>query len=577
MNEQKDGPDVSTHRLNVKAIRRGVHYVALSAVVTTSALVIAVPAAYATVQNHSYYVGTPGDSPTSISQAVCLVSTNSTCTLRDAITWANADGAGSIDSVFLTRFAVPTTFTLDQHTPITISAAGTLSIVGAGTSTSTISGLNATSVFVNSGPAVTMSNLTIAHGSKGFSGNGGAITNNSTLTLNKVNLYENFAGGFGGAVISSGHLTVHGGLWSRNTANNNCGGALDVFAGVAVVDSVTMSDNVSDCGGAIDVHVLSAQLTLTNSTLNANLARDYGDGGAVHSVGVATLTNDTITGNSATQYGGAFANDNSGAVANLVNDTITNNSAVMAAGGLYQTDQGSGSLNIRGSILTGNMNSTIASQCMGYGPINSQGYNVVGFQGDQSCLFAGPGDKVDSSAHLLALANYGGPVATQALAFPSAAILAEPAAQCPSSDARGAPRPSNIGTAACDAGAFELAPYSHAVSCGSISGSSFSSITLSACTPSVSSNTSASAPGSFVTTGGTLTWHPSSKSTTTAVHVTSPGRGPCAKGSVELVLSGVVNGGSSPYAVYFDKVSATLCQIPGSGKVSLVTSTKFQL
>ena len=323
--------------------------------------------------------------------------------------------------------------------------------------------------------------------------------------------------------------------------------------------------------------MLSAQLTLTNSTLNANLARDFGDGGAVYSEGSVTLTNDTITANAATQYGGAIANENTSGTATLLNDTITNNSAVMAGGGLYQVDQGTGSLYVRATILTGNTNAGIASQCMGYGPINSQGYNVVGFEGDQSCQFTGPGDKVDASAHLGALKNYGGPVATEALAFPSPAILAEPAALCPATDARGALRPSNIGTAACDAGAFELAPYSHAVSCAALSGSTLTSITLSGCTPSVATSKLASAAGSFITTGGVLTWHPNNKTTSTAIHVTSPGRGLCAKGTVELDLSGVVNGGSSTYSYYFDKVAAKLCQVPVSGKVALLKSTTFTL
>jgi hypothetical protein len=556
---------------------RGLRRLAAGVLVLSGALMSVDSLASATPVNHSYFVGSSGDSVTAVSLGTCTLSTNTACTLRDAATWASADGAGTIDNIYFTHFSSATTFALDQHTPITLSDAGTLTIVGAGVSMTTISGVHLTSVFINSGAATTISNLTIAHGSRGFNGNGGAITNNGTLTLNKVNFYENFAGGYGGAVVTTSHLTVHGGVWSRNTADNNCGGALDVFAGSATVDSVTMSDNVSDCGGAIDLHVPAAQLTLSASTLNANLARDYGDGGAILSNGSLTLTNDTITGNSATQYGGGLANDNSSATATLLNDTITNNSAVMAGGGIYQTDQGSGVLNIRGSILTGNVNAGIASQCMGYGPINSQGYNIVGFEGDQSCQFVGIGDKVDSSAHLLPLANYGGPVATEALAFPSAAILAEPAAHCPASDARGNARPTNIGTAACDAGSFELTPYSHSVSCGVLSGSTYSSITLSSCTPTLRTNTSATAPGSFVTTGGSLTWHPSSKTTTTAIHVSSPGRGQCAKGSVELVLLGVVNGGSSAYGGYFDKVSATLCQVPGSGKVTLLSSTRFLL
>ena len=227
--------------------RRRLVRTSLASTLALSAVVAFAPAAHATIAtSHSYYVGATGDGVAAISQTTCELKTNTNCTLRDAVTWANGDGASSTDTVYLTRFTTPTTFTLDQHSAITISDAGPMLIVGAGTGISTVSGLNATTIFLNSAPAATISNMTITHGSRGFSGNGGAITNNGTLTLVKVNFYENFAGSYGGAVVTSGHLTVHGGLWSRNTANNNCGGALDVFGGVATVDSVTMSDNVSD-------------------------------------------------------------------------------------------------------------------------------------------------------------------------------------------------------------------------------------------------------------------------------------------------------------------------------------------
>jgi hypothetical protein len=89
----------------------------------------------------------------------------------------------------------------------------------------------------------------------------------------------------------------------------------------------------------------------------------------------------------------------------------------------------------------------------GSGPVTltSAGHNVFT---DATCNPVGS-DLVVASSGLGALAQNGGPTATQALLPGSPAIDNADGALCPAVDQRGVPRPQGAG---CDVGAFERTP-----------------------------------------------------------------------------------------------------------------------
>ncbi len=140
------------------------------------------PSAQAAVA-HTFHVGTTADDTGVVTAATCESPTNTTCALRDAIANANADGAGSTDTIVFTRLHAPATITL-THGVLSISDLGTLAISGAGAGSTIVDGNRATEVFAVTGPAVTIAGLTVQHGSS--AANGGGILNSGKLTLSHV-------------------------------------------------------------------------------------------------------------------------------------------------------------------------------------------------------------------------------------------------------------------------------------------------------------------------------------------------------------------------------------------------------
>ena len=122
-------------------------------------------------------------------------------------------------------------------------------------------------------------------------GQGGAIWNGGTLTVNTCNLSNNSArGGLGGAIYNVGTLTV-----SNSTLDNNSVYYEDW-------DNLYYGD-----GGAI---YNAGTLTVSNSTLDGNTAsvRGGGDGGGIYTASgaTATITGSSLSGNWAFDGGGIF-------------------------------------------------------------------------------------------------------------------------------------------------------------------------------------------------------------------------------------------------------------------------------
>ena len=332
------------------------------------------------------------------------------CTLREAITAANADaasgatggecGAGSgADQI---TFSASGTITLGSVLP-TIDSAVTIDGAGA----ITVSGADTVRVFeIAPAGTVTLTGLTITDGF--FVADGGGIRNAGTLTLTSSTLSGNSAGSEGGAIDNLGTL---------------------------VVTTSTMSGNAGINAGAI---LNSGTLTVADSTISGNTATALG--GGIGTVGTATVVNSTISENTASTGGGIF---NNFGTLNLTNSTVSANSASLASGGI----RAQATESIVNSIVAGNT-----------APVDTDIGSVV--ETDTTNVIGVPGGMTLADILVPAgLADNGGPTETIALALVAGnpAIDTATSATCAVAtsglDQRGLPRPS-----ACDIGAYEAQP-----------------------------------------------------------------------------------------------------------------------
>jgi hypothetical protein len=553
----------------------------------------------------TYYVGSTADNLVA-SQSACESSTNTTCTLRAAIAFANTDGAAYSDTISLAKLPLATTITVSSTTgPLTISDAGAVTIVGRGPTT-VLSGAGLTQVLkvTSAASAVTISQLSVDNGAATGSLGGGGLYNAGTTTLNNVTFSTNWSGAHGGGAIENqGTLHVSGGTISANSTTGCGGGVLaqplfatqvSFNATITLLDGVTVADNASDCGGG--VADLGGPTTITSSTITGNVSRDYDDGGGVWADPFTrggpiwttlTMNNDTVAYNVSFEFGGGVAVGDSVSSA-LTNDTIVANHALQGGGGFANTAS-NGTQTLTGVVFSSNTESSgtheISNQCLNYHALVSGGYNVVARATDVGCLFSSVGDVSVSSVGLGALSSNGGRTQTMAPSATSPVVGIEPASLCPATDQRGAARPSAGAGAPCDAGAVELATTAPTVTCKMLKGSISSVATFLGCTPnsrnktaSVTTNAASliatASPYSSVTS---LTWHTAAKRTTVAVGSTVVTPSVCPGGSIEYAVNGLVTASALPGAPVLSRVAFRACVATSTGAISLLAGTTAHL
>jgi hypothetical protein len=254
-----------------------------------------------------------------------------------------------------------------------------------------------------------------------------------------------------GLTISAGHVTgteidfLHGG------AVYNTSGSVLTLAGDAITG--TTLEKTDESLGAIRGAGIAnnGTLTLSDSTVSGNVEQARGapsgnqGAGLFNSGGTVTVVNTTIAGNA--QVAGGDASSNGSGIENLGTSIVLQN--VTIAG-----NTGSAAIN---NIATINATNTIVSNgasgnCSG--TITSLGHNL---ESADECGFHAAGDLSGRDPLLGPLADNGGPTDTEALLAGSPAIDAGDPLACPGTDQRGVARPQG---AACDIGAFELAPVS---------------------------------------------------------------------------------------------------------------------
>lgn len=447
--------------------------------------------------------------------AVCAVGS---CSLREAIAVAN-DG----DTIlFALPGAPPWTITLNSGFG-QLSIVDDLAIVGPGGGALAISGNNAVRILtIQVGADVTLSGLTLLNGRASTNpdphggclrvlgqatvsdsrfegcqartpsdlsvlpgGDGGAVqvATGATFVGDLLVFANNVAGwgalsssfpggekgGRGGALASSGNVTLSRCTFSGSTAgrgggptgNGGEGGAIaNLSAGVGVlrVDSSTFAGNHSgDGANFMGFHGVD------------------GRGGALWCQGDCTLNNVTVSGNFIGTTGSGTAAGGGGVAVDggntrLRNVTVAGNTANGTGGGIARF---SGTIRPRNSLFANNTGASSNHDCnSAAGGVVSEGYNLIRVNNGCAGDFGGTDQEGTSAAPLDpllgALAANGGPTETRALLAGSVAIDGGDPSGCLAWDGSGNiamtadqrlfPRPTDgdgIDGADCDIGAFE--------------------------------------------------------------------------------------------------------------------------
>lgn len=314
-------------------------------------------------------------------------------------------------------------------------------------------------------------------------------------------------------------------------------------------DSVTLNDDEVDSNAATYVGVGyftdGAGVTSNDSSYIGN-SGDYGGVFDLQSGSPSALTNVTMSSNSSGYGGAIYIGSGSNSPLDLTNDTIAFNSASAQGGGIYGTADA-----VAGSAGGGVVNTIVAENtggdCAGgaFPASMDLGYNL---DSDSSCFgYTGhpATDKPGVNPNLSMPAANGGPndVLTDAEQANSPSVNAGSNPNCPTTDARGLPRPANAGNP-CDIGAFELlttglTANSSAPSSGTTGQPFADTITISdgaTASPSTGTTLTFSLPADETLYGATPSQgscQTSASTVTCALGLVSPG----ASATVQLVLA----------------------------------------
>jgi hypothetical protein len=299
-----------------------------------------------------------------------------TCTLRDAITDANANPG---NDVITFAPAVTGTIRLTQG-ELPISSDQGLTITGPGRAALTVSGDKDNSGTANAGDSrifdvqlptstspgagVTISGLTLTNGFDPSGGNaGGAIFDNGSaaLTIADSAITNSISLDNGGGLVKggSGALTISGTTISGNTAVNGGGITANNTDGTfKLVDSTVSGNhatgNPNSAGGGVRVYgdtTVIDHTTISGNTAAGSAGGIYGD----PKYGL-TITNSTVSGNSAPSGGGMSLTTSSAkyAFTRISDTTVSGNQGDRGAGIAVQGVDTGDRLTIARSTISGN-------------------------------------------------------------------------------------------------------------------------------------------------------------------------------------------------------------------------------
>jgi hypothetical protein len=399
--------------------------------------------------------------------------------LRRAI--HDANGTGEPDAIaFQPGLAGPITLTSGE-----LDVMESVTITGPGAGVITVSGNNASRIFLVENAAHTAINVAIS-GLTLTAGSGGAVAvSDEVLALRGVVIANSSAQMGGGILVSTdGRLTLEdstvsgnradgvgspfgGGLYlgpnsvalvrnstiSGNQAVGGDGGGVFVESGGSLtVENSTISGNSADLGGGIDV--IGGLLTVANSTISGNSA--VGGGGLLAGGSTLTVENSTISGNVASGPGGGISLP-AGGTAVIRNSTVAFNTATSGGGGVFvKASSSPAAVTLLSTIVADNAVGAAGDGPDVLGKVTAAFSLVENVAG--TTFLPGSANNVLGVDPLLGpLADNGGPTRTHALLAGSLAINhgANPAGLA--FDQRG-PGFARARGAAPDIGAFEAAP-----------------------------------------------------------------------------------------------------------------------
>jgi len=250
------------------------------------------------------------------------------CTLREAITNANADSDSSSGDCTAGSGA----------DTITFSISGTIAL------TSVFPSINTEMVIDGSGQSILIS----GSGSHiGF-----IIDSTGDLTLKKITINNGKAGSTGGGIHNSGKLTLMNSTISRNAADSHGGGIYN--GGTATITGSSISGNTSNGahGGGI---YNGGTLNISDSTLSGNTSMQA-KGGGIYNAGTLEIENSTFSSNTAASEGGGISNHFN---LKITNSTFSSNNAIQVLGSGPASSNGGaitnfGGLEITNSTFSGN-------------------------------------------------------------------------------------------------------------------------------------------------------------------------------------------------------------------------------
>jgi hypothetical protein len=284
--------------------------------------------------SQDYFVGSIADT-NAAPPGDCTSSTNTDCTLRQAIALANAN-SGQYDYIYF-RSGLTGTITLTAASGGEIQVTDATYIYGPGPGQITVHAAPNTRIFnvnpANAGDVVEIDGMTLTGGN--VTGEGGAVFNDDAqLRMAFATISGNTASSKGGGVYEVG---------------NYDGGADDRFR------YLTFTDNHAISGGGIAADIDWG--TIRESTFTGNGATT-GTGGAVYGK-TGYMFDTTIAGNSAALAGGGLSGVNN---INLYGTILANNTAPanpdLDAGGGYAgfdlvRDPGTSGIGTVPSVITG--------------------------------------------------------------------------------------------------------------------------------------------------------------------------------------------------------------------------------
>lgn len=341
--------------------------------------------------------------------------------LREAL--ASASAGDTIDAR-----GVAGTITLTSG-PLLV--AGSLTVVGPGSASLTVSGNSTSRVFEITGDDVAIHGLTVAHGSSAENGAGIHISDAAgrLVLLRECVVTNNHTTLGGGGICNSGGATlnIRRCVISGNSAGGSGGGILNDNSTVSISASTISGNTASVSGGGIlnDGQSVGGRVRISHSTLNGNVA--YYGGGIYNAgpfSGSAALAAEscTFSGNSANAVG-AILNDGAwGGVAQLQISACTISGNVALDGNVTIRNEGRfgghADLDIGGTILdAGASGVTIENDA---GEVRSLGWNLSSDGGGG--VLTHTGDVSHTDPLLGPLQDNGGLTFTHALLSGSPAI-----------------------------------------------------------------------------------------------------------------------------------------------------------